>query len=97
MDLKELKAQVDELSRKLAETQVAPIAAPVNEPVVDNSAILAAQAEAKAANDRIAALEAQLKEIKSQPAPVVVAEVKKVEPVEPSIVHDRRNGTIRGN
>ena len=96
MDLKELKAQVDELSRRLAEQPVvAPV--PVNEPVVDNSAILAAQAEAKAATDRIAALEAQLKAVMSQPAPVVVAEVKKVEIVEPLYIHDRRNGTLRGN
>ena len=96
MDLKELKAQVDELTRKLNEQPVvAPV--PVNEPVVDNSALLAAQAQAQAANDRIAALEAQLKAVMSQPAPVVVAEVKKVEIVEPLYIHDRRNGTLRGN
>lgn len=96
MELKELKAQVDELSRRLAEQPVV-VPVPVNEPVVDNSAILAAQAQAQAANDRIAALEAQLKQVMSQPAPVVIAEAKKVELVEPLYVHDRRNGTIRGN
>lgn len=94
MELKELKAQVDELYRRLAEQPVV-AAIPVNEPVIDNSALLAAQAQTQAANDRIVALEAQLKEVMSQPAPVVVAEVKKIELVEPSVIHDRRNGTIR--
>jgi hypothetical protein len=95
MEVEKLKAQVDELTRKLAEPVV--VAAPVNEPVIDNSAILAAQAAAQAANEKIAALEAQLKAVMSQPAPVVIAEKKIVEHVEPSVVHDRRNGTIRMN
>jgi polyhydroxyalkanoate synthesis regulator phasin len=93
MEMEKLKAQVDELTRKLAEITTAP----VNEPVVDNSALLAAQAQAQAANDKITTLEAQLKQVMSQPAPVVVAEKKIVEHVEPSVIHDRRNGTIRMN
>ena len=93
MEMEKLKAQVDELTRKLAE--ITPV--PVNEPVVDNSVLLAAQAQAQAANDKIATLEAQLKQVMSQPAPVVVAEKKTVEHVEPSVIHDRRNGTIRMN
>ena len=96
MELKELKARVDELSRRLAEQPVV-VPTPVNELAIDNSALLAAQAQAQAANDKIATLEVQLKQAMSQPAPVVVAEKKIVEHVEPSVIHDRRNGTIRMN
>jgi hypothetical protein len=96
MELKELKARVDELSRRLAEQPVV-VPTPVNELAIDNSVLLAAQAQAQAANDKIATLEVQLKQAMSQPAPVVVAEKKIVEHVEPSVIHDRRNGTIRMN